>query len=245
MKDQYFGDVNDFRKYSLLWYLSGCGAMRTGICWMLTAPDGRSDGCMLGYLSQPNDFRPLAPQVFDVLHQAVMVDKDRRVARLEETAALPNVVYHSPYLPDNKDGRFAYFQGAAASLRSADWIFFDPDNGLEVPSIALGRKGSSKFLYWHEVENTYRSGRSVLIYQHFPRKPRGPYIERLALALSERTRSPAVLSFRTNRVVFLLATHERHFDEFRVRANEVALLCGHHIKVSEHKLARSVAQAPA
>ena len=39
VKDQYFGDVNDFRKYGLLRVLAGSDRLRLGVCWMLTARD--------------------------------------------------------------------------------------------------------------------------------------------------------------------------------------------------------------
>ena len=53
VKDQYFGDVNDFRKYGLLRVLAGSDRLRLGVCWMLTAPDGRTNGEFLAYLGQP------------------------------------------------------------------------------------------------------------------------------------------------------------------------------------------------
>ena len=158
MKDQYFGDINDYHKYALLVALSGGGDMCTGVCWMLTEADGRTDGSSLRYLLQAERFRGMAPAIFDLLHQAVMIEGDRRVAQLETAGVLPNSLFHSPIVPDDREGRTAYFRAAAATLTSADWVFFDPDNGLEVPSVPLGRKGSSKFLYWHEVEATYRAG---------------------------------------------------------------------------------------
>jgi len=39
MKEQYVGDINDYRKYALLRYLAEKGGVRTGVCWMLTQPD--------------------------------------------------------------------------------------------------------------------------------------------------------------------------------------------------------------
>ena len=39
MKNQYFGDVNDYRKYGLLRLLAHAG-LKIGVCWMLTE-DGR------------------------------------------------------------------------------------------------------------------------------------------------------------------------------------------------------------
>jgi hypothetical protein len=44
MKNQYFGDINDYRKYGLLRGLSNRGEIRTAVCWMLTTDDGRGDG---------------------------------------------------------------------------------------------------------------------------------------------------------------------------------------------------------
>ena len=36
MKNQYFGDVNDYRKYGLLRLLGRAGKVKIGVCWMLT-----------------------------------------------------------------------------------------------------------------------------------------------------------------------------------------------------------------
>jgi len=236
VKDQYFGDVNDYRKYALLLQLSGGGTLRTGICWMLTPPDGRTDGSALSYLSQPRQFRHLAPDLFDLLHDAAMIHDDRRVVRLEEASLLPNAVYHSPYLPDEMEGRLAYFRDALSKLQTADWVFFDPDNGIEVPSITLGRKGSSKFLYWQEIVACYQAGKSVLVYQHFPRRARGPYVEGLAAALMERTGARTVFAFPTARVVFLLAPQVRHEAHFRFQGGELARLWNGQIKMGESQI---------
>src|SRR5689334_17138573 len=44
MKHQYFGDVNDYRKYGLLRSIQKEAGLRVAVCWMLTPNDGRSDG---------------------------------------------------------------------------------------------------------------------------------------------------------------------------------------------------------
>ena len=61
MKNQYFGDVNDYRKYGLLRILSASGQAGVGVCWMLTPSDGRTDGQLLTYLDQPARYRNFAP----------------------------------------------------------------------------------------------------------------------------------------------------------------------------------------
>ena len=37
MKNQYFGDINDYRKYGLLRILTNGGEVDTAVCWMLKA----------------------------------------------------------------------------------------------------------------------------------------------------------------------------------------------------------------
>ena len=41
MKNQYFGDVNDYRKYGLLRVLQREANLRCVVAWMLTPDDGR------------------------------------------------------------------------------------------------------------------------------------------------------------------------------------------------------------
>jgi len=73
-----------------------------------------------------------------------------------------------------------------------DIVFFDPDNGIEIPSKPIGRKGSSKFVAWNEIKGVWNSGCSILIYQHFNRKERMAFAECLISEL--RGSLPASLS---------------------------------------------------
>ncbi len=54
--------------------------------------------------------------------------------------------------------RRRYFRRMLDLFREADLIFFDPDNGFEVRSKPIGRRDSSKYLYWHELTATYAAG---------------------------------------------------------------------------------------
>ena len=66
MKDQYVGDINDYRKHALLRALQQ-GGLNVGVCWMLAPPDECTDGRKLGYLTQPDRFRGYDPSLFDIL----------------------------------------------------------------------------------------------------------------------------------------------------------------------------------
>jgi hypothetical protein len=61
VKVQYFGDVNDYRKFALLRLLSEVGGFKIGVCWMLTEADGSGHGAKRGYLEQPGNGAGTAP----------------------------------------------------------------------------------------------------------------------------------------------------------------------------------------
>lgn len=233
MKDQYFGDVNDFRKYGLLRALAVSGGLRLGVCWMLTEGDNRTDGNLLGYLTKPKEFRHRDPQLFDWLKQVIAVEKDRRTARIEGAALLGAAVFQSKILNDRHSDRLEYFSDCADRLACCDLIFFDPDMGLEV-SKPRGRKLSCQYLYWDEAKATFETGASVLIYQHFPRQKREEYIPGIAQQLKERTGAAAVFSFRSPHVLFMLAAQDRHVDAFRSRTHVIESGWKGHIAVREH-----------
>ena len=67
MKNQFFADVNDYRKYGLLRTLVGTGEMKAAICWTLTNNDARTDGKFVDYLNHPGKWRKYDPHLFDTL----------------------------------------------------------------------------------------------------------------------------------------------------------------------------------
>ena len=234
MKNQYFGDINDYRKYGLLRILISGGEIRTGVCWMLTPDDGLGDGSRIGYLSQPEEWRDLDPQLFDHLEEVVLHRGLRDVAQIENSNILPWCSFFSELVPDDREARAFYHKGAMDSAQGCDLAFFDPDNGIEVQSKPCGRKGSCKYLYWREIEDFWKAGHSLLIYQHFPYVERNPFIEAKARELICRTGALEVISFRTSHVVFLLVTQEDQLDTFRRRSRVVEEVWGQQIQVAYH-----------
>ncbi len=71
MKNQYFGDINDYKKYGLLRILSGDGKIRTAICWMLTETDISTDGQFIDHLQKPVKWRSFDPLLFDKLKRCM------------------------------------------------------------------------------------------------------------------------------------------------------------------------------
>lgn len=226
MKDQYVGDVNDYAKYALLRAFSAGGDMRVGLCWMLTPPDERADGRKLGYLARPEQWRAYDPPLFDALSATVSAPDGRRIAFLERSGVLPGALTVDRLVPDDLAGRGAFMRAAAEALAPADLVFFDPDNGLDVPSLVRGRRNSNKYVYRDEVAACYEAGSSVLVYQHFPRERRGPFLDRVGEELRALAPGASTWAFRTANVAFLLLIQPRHAARLEDRIREAAARWG-------------------
>ncbi|HEY0291539.1 MAG TPA: hypothetical protein VGC51_04250 [Hansschlegelia sp.] len=207
MKEQYVGDINDYRKYALLRALSAGGRHRVGVCWMLTPSDGRADGNLLGYLTKPERFRAFDPELFDILRAVVGRDGGRRLIAIEEADAIPNARYFNAETPQRRDEREAWLDECRSALEGCNLVFLDPDNGLAVASTGMGRKSSPKYVFLDEVAAFYGAGQSVLIYQHYPRIERRAFEIACATSLSSIAPNAQLWRFATGHVVFLLILH--------------------------------------
>ncbi len=239
MKNQYFGDVNDYCKYGLLRILTGRGMISSAICWMLTPDDGRTDGRFTRYLDEEQRWRAYDPRLFDMLRRSLRSRGLRDVRLIERSRLLPGARFHRTIVPDDGAGRGAYFRAFLSRARGAQLVFYDPDNGLEVRSKPYGRPGSAKYLYWSEILSTYTAGHAVLVYQHFPRRERGSFIADLARETLARTSAPLIQVWWTRRVAYLLLPQpaQRRFFETQGRA----LLQAWHPEVSASVFRRGVA----
>ena len=232
MKDQYVGDINDYRKYGLLRELAA--GWRPTICWMLTPGDGRGDGGRIDYLRDPERWRACDPRLFDALRGLVIAREDRRVRAIEAAAILPGARFHSLLLSDDSMQRARYFARLWARAHESELVFFDPDNGLEVRSCPYGGRGSARYLYWREVAAAWARGLSVLIYQHFPRVSRGEYLERRAGELLQCTGARRLYSFSTSHVVFFFLPQPRCAGRLARRLARIRQSWGEQIAIAEH-----------
>lgn len=204
MKNQYFGDVNDYVKYSLLRSVAAHIAGRFLVCWMLTADDGRTDGGLTQYLSQPERFRNYDPRVFDALAIAVRGGR-RRVDVVERSGLLGPASYHSPLLADAMPSRATYFHSVWDMATDHAAVFFDPDNGFAPTSVRAGQRHSSKYLYWSEFSAAIHLGLSTVVYQHFPRVKREVFLTRIMLQMQEIAPAFSISALYSSRVAYLIA----------------------------------------
>lgn len=219
MKHQYFGDVNDYLKYGLLRCFAASG-VRVGVCWMLTLDDQRTDGRKTDYLTRPSEWRSHDPELFDTLAKALGEANGKHLRHAERDFLPPNARFFGDVVPDGKSERALWFENAKAVLAGTDLAFFDPDNGIEVPSKPRGRKDSSKYVFWDELSEIWKGGTSLLIFQHFARVKRDEYVSRLSLDLAKCAPGASISPIGSPNVLFLLACHEAH----RTRVDQALIL---------------------
>jgi hypothetical protein len=86
MKEQYVGDVNDYRKYALLRHLTKVGGIRVGVCWMLTSPDA---GNLTHYVKEAERWRRYDAELFDHLQAVIGQVEVSRLASIESAGLFP------------------------------------------------------------------------------------------------------------------------------------------------------------
>jgi len=221
MKNQYVGDFNDYKKYSLIEIISEVLSEKILLAWMLTDDNSRSHGNKLEYLENNKNERQLNPELFDKLKS---IDKSKREIKDVEKLLGDKYNYYSETLCDNKEERTKYFEALLLEAKEVGIVFFDPDNGIEVKSVKFGNKNSSKYLYWNEIQQFADCEKDILIYQHFPRKGRKQYIDDLKTELQDKT-NLEVLPIATENVLFLLATKQGG------KLNEIENLCNERMNI--------------
>jgi hypothetical protein len=209
MKHQYFGDVIDYRKYGVLRALAATTGLRLGICWFLTADDQPRHGELRRYLQQPGRWRQFDPDLYERLRRLLVPGTDRSVAHARHWDLVPGATYFEALLGDGPRARDEYFDAAWKAMADSDLVFFDPDRGIEVQSTPIDARGSCQYVYWRELIHAHRTGKSILVYQHYPRIARERFVPFLAQRLEQQL-GPPLTAFRTPHAVLFLVAHARH-----------------------------------
>jgi hypothetical protein len=152
-------------------------------------------------------------------HAAAEPDR-RRLQTIEDSGAIAGAAYYNETLPQAAPERAAYM----AECRAHDLVFFDPDNGIEAPSVKKSHGKALKYVFLDEVAAVYGSGKSILIYQHFPMmKPRPQFVADTVGRLHIIASDTAIFTFTTSHVVFFLLVHPESPARLAVAAVEA---CG-------------------
>ena len=190
MQDCYAGDIGDFGKYGLLRWLCGMfdddDPLSLGVLWYYTPNEDNNDGGNTSYLHEPLrvQFRSCDKELFDVLRRIVCCS-ERLIAAVEKSGVLPDAVFFREQLifaprepkQKKKQKRCQWIKEGLDAIAGVDIVFFDPDNGLEVPSVqrfdSAKRKQGTKYTYYDDLIRHWERGSSLVIYQHSARTWKG------------------------------------------------------------------------
>lgn len=194
MQNRYSGDVGDFGKFGLLRHLLNNSKYSLGINWYLFPDEGHNeDGRFTEYLTNPN-FKSCDSELHNKLK--AIVENKRCVKALEKsnlfnckTTYFSKIVdFYTDYpgqTKKNKNIRLSlrekWQDDAMATLSTANVLFIDPDNGLQIKSCkSLNQKKSGKFAYFNEIIKFHEGKEFTIIYHHLNRhKNHGSHLQQI------------------------------------------------------------------
>ena len=217
MQDRYAGDVGDYGKFALLRAMEAQD-LKLGVNWYLakTLPSEIHDD---GKYRIPSQYEKLDPGLSAALNRIFDLREDRSVLALEQAHLLATNLFVNEAVPRETDQREAWHQKALTKLADCDSVFLDPDNGLDVRSVKPGSSKSPKYVWLREVSDYIASGKSVIFYNHRPRKKAEDYIAEYAARFATDPvlcgKQLCVVTFprRTTRDYFIIPASQAHEEK--------------------------------
>ena len=160
--------------------------------------------------------------MYDYLNWQVVDSGIRSVDVLKTGNLLSKCQFFSDIVPDEAALRKEYLDRFFRVAEGADLVFFDPDNGIEVQSVRYGNRDSRKYVYRFELQRAFSLGHSLLIYQHFPRRPRALFVREQSKHLQDLLEPDALFAFHDSDVAFFLASQPKHREFFDQAFLEIA-----------------------
>ena len=233
MQDRYAGDIGDFGKFGLLKALQAQG-LTIGVNWYWV-PTPESELNPDGSYKQKDGKHPI-PKKYRECDEGLAAklteiadpdNQDRSVHALENANLVPGAVYFREQVPifDREDWQHR----AMETLKDADVVFLDPDNGLLVKSVKKESDRSVKYVYYEEVCNYLNQAhpQSVLVYNHRCRKPKDVYFREICGKLHNETDIPESRILKITfprysiRDYFAVCATEEHYLKIKAAFDEM------------------------
>lgn len=216
MKNQYFGNRNDYLKYSLLRILSDNGANKIAVCWMLTNNDSHFRPPILA----PRELSSLDPILYKALRQSLEDRREYSVSVIQREQLIEGAMFYSEPMQNDGKAREEYFEHFLLHAKGASIVFLDPDRGIEIDKM----KGSDreKYIFYDEIRSIYSYGFSVFDYQRHQQNAHlvKSAIENKAWKILSNTQAKEVIGFKAKDVSFFLIPQDDHKERLQARVDE-------------------------
>ena len=210
MQDRYAGDIGDYGKFALLRTMEAQG-FTLGINWYRTETAGfetHEDG----RYRIPERFEACDPALAAALNGVFDDAPGRSVQKLECAGLLNCRLFVHDFVPRSSSERLDWHRHALKHLENCDLVFLDPDNGLNVDSVKRGSRKSVKYVWQDEIAAYVSAGKSVIFYNHRPRKKPEAYFPAYSARLALLGKPIHVLTFprRSVRDYFIIPASPKH-----------------------------------
>lgn len=215
MQDRYVGDIGDYCKLGLLRSLTESG-LTLSINWYKTEPDAyrpikQNEGKFTEYV-MIDEYKDCYSHYDKDLHRELkrLIDNKNRKIESIGTSIIKAKFYNDRVLSNQH--REAWHHKALKKLSGTDVVFLDPDNGIETEKM-MGKGPSQKHVRWSEIEEYYKGGQSVIIYQHKYRITDSDFIKKI-LQLQRKfikADSGRIVKYSSYGIrYFILLLHDKH-----------------------------------
>jgi hypothetical protein len=162
MQIRHVGGIGDYGKFALLRHLMP--SRRLAVCLYLT---GASDGVKdcerhFHYLRRPEQFRHLAPELFDQLIQfaSIRCANGDPLGALQTSGVLESAIFLPHEVPRQTSLRPPWAELLVNSVSDANLVFLDPDSGVQ------GNRLTSRHVALAEIAALRQEGRALIIGHH-------------------------------------------------------------------------------
>lgn len=198
MQNKYFGDIHDFYKYYFLKIISNNHSL--GIHWCLVPDDLKNnDGKKKLSLKEKNKDAELYS----------LLENSRKDIREIEKYFIKTTKFfikmHEHYYLDH-----VYNKEAIDKLIDCDIIFFDPDNGIEVPS--TNNKNKFKYVSYGQLFDFWNMGKTLIIYQHSDHDKKSAEEKIINLSKSLNCKKEDIFIIKKGQVKYFFVINEEHFS---------------------------------
>jgi hypothetical protein len=162
MEIRQIGGIGDFGKFALLRHLMQ--NRRLAVCWYLTGEGDRTrdHDKHFDYLTRPDAFRHLAPELYDRLAEFAVGSRALAdpLTALQRSGVLENAVFVRQEVPKKASLRPLWAKRLVNLVSGANLVFLDPDNGIQ------GQRLTNRHVAPAEIAALRQKDRALIIGHH-------------------------------------------------------------------------------
>ncbi len=218
MKQQYFADLRDCVKYSILRNLLNQGISCT-VCWMLTQCDNTQQGRLKIKERHRRGWRDYDPDIFDYL-LAQMNSGVPYIYSINCASPIEDCRFYWKRFPPSSTRRWeeyftfrkAYFDGCLRKASGTSLVFLDPDIGPEPNKPVL--TDLDGYVLWDEIARIFCAGHSVIVFNFLQggTNQKNDLVAKRSEELRGRLPTASVYALRAHELAFYFVVHQRHHN---------------------------------